>query len=265
MKLLVEDAAILESNIVEEINENTGVKEKNYYIEGVFSTMGEKNRNGRIYSTKLWEDNVKTYQKEIQENTINTLGECEHPSRVAVDPMKAVMKITELFVEGKYVKGKARILNNNMNETNQIKALIDVGMPIGVSSRGTGKMKGEIVEAFDLRTYDIVQSPSDYNANLKGLRESIERDVVMNEEINDYVCENGECMLEGKDEDKENDGAAYDAFIAKKLKKYEVDSPEDLSKEDKKKFFDEVDKEWKADDEKKETNEASAEGVESCC
>ena len=198
MKLLVEDAAILESNIVEEISES-GIKEKNYYIEGIFSTMGEKNRNGRIYSQKLWEDNVKTYQKEIQENTINTLGECEHPSRVAVDPMKAVMKITELFVEGKYVKGKARILNNNMDETNQIKALIDVGMPIGVSSRGTGIMKGEIVEAFELRTYDIVQSPSDYNANLQGIRESVEKNVTMNEETNDYVCENGECMLETKE------------------------------------------------------------------
>ena len=203
MKLLVEEALVLESSVLEEINENTGIKEKNYYIEGVFSTMGEKNRNGRIYSTKLWEDNVVAYQKEIENNTINTLGECEHPSRVAVDPMKAVMKIESLFVEGKFVKGKARILNNNMNETNQIKALIDVGMPIGVSSRGTGRMKGEIVEAFELRTYDIVQSPSDYNANLKGLREAIEKEVVMDYTTEDYVCANGECMLETKSPFKE--------------------------------------------------------------
>ena len=34
-----------------------------------------------------------------------------------------------------------------------------------------------------------------------------------------------------------------------KLKKYGVDSPEDLSDEKKKQFFDEVDKEWKGKNE----------------
>lgn len=42
---------------------------------------------------------------------------------------------------------------------------------------------------------------------------------------------------------------AYKAFIEKKLKKWGVDSIDDLSAEDKKKFFSEVEKEWKADDE----------------
>lgn len=50
-------------------------------------------------------------------------------------------------------------------------------------------------------------------------------------------------------EAKEGGDKAYEAFMKKKLKKYGVDSPEDLSDEEKKKFFNEVDKEWKADDE----------------
>jgi hypothetical protein len=33
------------------------------------------------------------------------------------------------------------------------------------------------------------------------------------------------------------------------LKKYDAKSPEDLSDEDKKSFYDEVDKKWKADNE----------------
>ena len=41
----------------------------------------------------------------------------------------------------------------------------------------------------------------------------------------------------------------YDEFFKKKLEKYGVKSPEDLSDEDKKKFFGEIDKEWKADKE----------------
>lgn len=44
----------------------------------------------------------------------------------------------------------------------------------------------------------------------------------------------------------------YQKFFNKKLKKYGVDSPEDLSDKEKKKFFDEVDREWKGDDEKSE-------------
>jgi hypothetical protein len=39
----------------------------------------------------------------------------------------------------------------------------------------------------------------------------------------------------------------YRAFFEKKLKKYNVKSPSELSDEDKKKFFDEVEKEWTKD------------------
>ena len=41
----------------------------------------------------------------------------------------------------------------------------------------------------------------------------------------------------------------YQKFFDKKLKKYGVDSPEDLSDEEKKKFFNEIDKEWKGEKE----------------
>jgi hypothetical protein len=45
------------------------------------------------------------------------------------------------------------------------------------------------------------------------------------------------------------DKEAYKKFFAAKLKKYGVDSPEDLSDADKKKFYDEIDREWNSDDE----------------
>ena len=48
-------------------------------------------------------------------------------------------------------------------------------------------------------------------------------------------------------EEKSQD--AYDRFFNKMLNKWNVDSPEDLSDEEKKKFFDAVDKGWKADKE----------------
>lgn len=42
---------------------------------------------------------------------------------------------------------------------------------------------------------------------------------------------------------------AYDIFFQKALSKWGADSPEDLDDEEKKKFFDYIDKNWKADDE----------------
>ena len=43
--------------------------------------------------------------------------------------------------------------------------------------------------------------------------------------------------------------AEYQAFFNKKLKKYGVKSPSELSVEDKKKFYNEIDKEWKGENE----------------
>ena len=45
---------------------------------------------------------------------------------------------------------------------------------------------------------------------------------------------------------EEKELTPYQKFFKALLKEYGVDSPDELSKEDKKKFFDEVDKKWKA-------------------
>ncbi len=41
----------------------------------------------------------------------------------------------------------------------------------------------------------------------------------------------------------------YEKFFNKKLKKYGVSSPSELSAADKKKFYDEIDAEWEGDNE----------------
>ena len=152
------------------INEATGQKEKTYRIKGIFSTIGERNRNGRVYPRNLWESEVKSYQNEIASGSINTLMEYEHPPRTEVDPMKAVAKIEKLYIKGNYVMGEAVLLNNP--QSNQLKSLIDNGVKISVSSRGVGTVKDGIVESFKLITYDIVPNPSDFNATMNGVCES---------------------------------------------------------------------------------------------
>lgn len=171
------------SYVCDELNESNGKTEKSYYIQGVFSTIGVKNRNGRVYSRHLWEKEVARYQDELRNKTINTLGEYNHPPRSEIDPMKAVIRITELKIDGNHVFGKAKILNNNSPETEQLKALIKEGMKIGISSRGVGSVNEQgVVQSFKLITYDVVPNPSDYNANLDGLTEGalLENGIVKN-------------------------------------------------------------------------------------
>lgn len=56
-------------------------------------------------------------------------------------------------------------------------------------------------------------------------------------------------LLEKDYKEKMDGNNAYQKFFKKKLKKYGVDSPAQLSVENKKKFYNEIDKQWKADNE----------------
>jgi len=220
-KFITEDANVLTTEISEELNEATGTTQKNYYIKGTFSTPDMKNRNGRIYPRHIWEKQVRDYQIELANKSVNTLGEFEHPARTSVSQMDAVMRITELKLENGLVTGKAKILNNNSKETNQIKALIDEGIKIGVSSRGVGKVKNGIVEEFKLVTYDLVTDPSDYGANLNGLTESLlesksyeVKDGII-EEIQESTkkCKDDMCSIYSKEEIQEAAMTSFEKLI----------------------------------------------------
>jgi hypothetical protein len=56
-------------------------------------------------------------------------------------------------------------------------------------------------------------------------------------------------LSEAEDKNTKGDDKAYQAFFNKMLKKYDAKSPQDLSKEDKKSFYDDVDSGWKGDNE----------------
>lgn len=58
------------------------------------------------------------------------------------------------------------------------------------------------------------------------------------------------CKKEKELEEEKGDKEEYQKFFNKTLKKYNVDEPDQLSDEDKKKFYDEIDAGWKADNEK---------------
>lgn len=181
------DGQNLDIESAEILNEATGQKEKTYKLKGIFSTIGEKNRNGRTYPRELWEREVKAYQTEIESGSINTLMEFEHPPRTEVDMMQAVAKINKLYIKGNFVMGEAVILNNEKSK--QLKCLIDNGVKISVSSRGVGTVENGIVTDFKLITYDIVPNPSDFNATMNGICESHENGVHEMYQLNEGILQ----------------------------------------------------------------------------
>lgn len=181
------DGQNLDIESAEILNEATGQKEKTYKLKGIFSTIGEKNRNGRTYPRELWEREVKAYQTEIESGSINTLMEFEHPPRTEVDMMQAVAKINRLYIKGNFVMGEAVILNNEKSK--QLKCLIDNGVKISVSSRGVGTVENGVVTDFKLITYDIVPNPSDFNATMNGICESHENGIHEMYQLNEGILQ----------------------------------------------------------------------------
>lgn len=214
MNLMFDIDAKPEFIVEESIDESTGKTSKKYKIKGVFSTIGEKNRNGRIYPRDLWETEISKYQENFENGSLNTLMEWEHPARTHVDPMEAVAKITSLKIKDKYVIGEAVLLDNT--KANQIKTLIDNDLKISVSSRGVGSVKNGVVENFKLVTYDLVATPSDYNATMNGLVESYQLNEGIVEGLSFGVDDFGKIvqMREGIDtfEKKEVDKAVLNRF-----------------------------------------------------
>lgn len=160
-------------NEVEFIAESVGDK-KEYYISGVFMQSEIKNRNGRIYPKSVMKEAVKAYQKKIDER--QAVGELNHPDRPTVDLTEACMLIESLEWQGNNVMGKAKILDTPKGKI--VKALIDGGVKLGVSSRGLGNVstikEGTMVDSFVLTAIDIVDTPSAPDAMVESLKESEE-------------------------------------------------------------------------------------------
>ena len=216
----------------QELNEGTG--QSVYKITGIFSTIGEKNKNGRVYPASIWEREIKAYQDVLANGSSNTLMELNHPPRANVEMMEAVAKINKLYIDGKYVMGEAILLNNP--RANQLKSLIDAGVKMSVSSRGVGKVSATgVVENFKLSTYDIIpdQGQSDYNAQMMGIVEGVLQDKEF--EILADGCV-GECELPTVTEDV-NEEFTNVTDLKAILEKIGAEVLCDLSKEDKEKVL----------------------------
>ena len=151
--------------------------QKEYFIEGVFMQSDIKNRNGRVYPKAIMEKEVNRYKKEFVEKD-RAFGELGHPEGPTINLDKVSHLIQSLELEGKNYVGKAKVLSTPNGEI--VKALINDGAKLGVSSRGLGSLeqKGDaqyVKNDFQLATAgDIVADPSAPEAFVEGIMEGVE-------------------------------------------------------------------------------------------
>lgn len=160
------------------IKEGVEGASKNYFIEGVFMQAELKNRNGRMYPKEMLEKEIKRYNEEYI-NKKRAFGELGHPDGPTINLDRVSHMIVDLKAEGANFIGRAKILDTPNGKI--VKALIDEGAQLGVSSRGMGSIRTEghdiqvVQDDFYLATAaDIVADPSAPDAFVNGIMEGKE-------------------------------------------------------------------------------------------
>jgi hypothetical protein len=172
MKLILER----QDSDIQVITEAKQNGKKDVFIEGIFMMADSKNRNGRVYESKVLQPAVEKYIEE-QVKTGRAVGELNHPDGPTINLDKVSHLITKLEWNDSNVIGKAKILDTPMGQI--VKGLLEGGVKLGVSSRGMGSLEQReginfVKDDFQLATIDIVQDPSAPSAFVNGIMEGVE-------------------------------------------------------------------------------------------
>lgn len=143
-----------------------------YILEGIFTEIGVRNRNNRIYEEREFVPHIDLLQSKIK--TKELVGELDHPQgyEISFQNVSHVIEKLEYNNSTKQVRGKIKILPTQMGQT--VKGLLDSGIPIYISSRAAGIVESNgIVKLKELFTYDIVANAGFANAKLNRVYESL--------------------------------------------------------------------------------------------
>jgi hypothetical protein len=158
MKSLVrESLSFDQARCVVESDERDGGK--NLYLKGICIQGGIRNANQRVYPVSEIGTAVKTLNDQIG-NGYSVLGEVDHPDDLKVNLDRVSHMITEMWMDGPNGYGKMKILPTPMGSL--VKTMLENGVKLGVSSRGSGNVNertGEVSD-FEIITVDVVAQPS---------------------------------------------------------------------------------------------------------
>jgi hypothetical protein len=158
------------ASVTLESDESTGGK--NLYMKGIFIEGDIRNANQRVYPVYEIANAVKTLQNQINEHG-GVLGELDHPSDLKINLDRVSHMITNISMDGSKGIGKLKVLPTPMG--NLVKTMLEAGVKLGVSSRGSGNVnEGDgRVSDFEIITVDVVAQPSAPNAYPKAIYEGL--------------------------------------------------------------------------------------------
>ena len=144
---------------------------KSLYMEGIFVQGEKRNQNQRVYPVNEISKAVKNIQERI-DSGVSVLGEADHPDDLQVNLDRVSHMIERMWMDGQDGLGRLKLLPTPMG--NICKTLIENGVKLGVSSRGSGNVNesGKVSE-FEIQTVDIVANPSAPDAYPDPLYEQI--------------------------------------------------------------------------------------------
>lgn len=173
---------------------------KNLFMRGICVQGGVRNANQRIYPVTEISKAVTSLNEQIK-NNMSILGEADHPADLKINLDRVSHMITEMWMENDNGCGKLKILPTPMGQL--VKTLLENGVKLGVSSRGSGNVSeatGDVSD-FEIVTIDVVAQPSAPNAYPKAIYEGlinmryghkaleIAREVKNNRQVQQYLTE----------------------------------------------------------------------------
>jgi hypothetical protein len=167
MLTLKENLTYSQANIITESSEDG----KDLYMQGIFVQGEKRNQNQRVYPVSEISKAVKVIQEKI-DTGYSVLGEADHPDDLQVNLDRVSHMIEKMWMDGQDGYGRLKLLPTPMG--NICKTLLDNGVKLGVSSRGSGNVtESGSVSDFEIQTVDIVANPSAPDAYPDPLYEQI--------------------------------------------------------------------------------------------
>lgn len=152
----------------ETITEGTGNNKRKFTrLTALVQKADWHNENGRFYPLPVMKEAIDAIQDAVDQRMV--LGELDHPCDAKIHTENACLLLTKLWMERKDVYAEFEILEG-LPKGQMLKALIDQGVTVSISSRGVGDMETELMEdgseinkvcpGFRFVCFDAVNEPS---------------------------------------------------------------------------------------------------------
>lgn len=157
MSMIREWSSFNDSQIVLEQRDN-GLGGRDCYLRGIAIQADQRNLNERIYPLAEISKAVNNMGQRLAKGE-SILVECDHPETLTINLDRVAAMITKVWMEG--TNGMAEIKLLDTAHGQNIRKMLEAGVKLGVSSRGSGNVDyNGIVSDFEIITIDIVAQPS---------------------------------------------------------------------------------------------------------